>query len=126
MALLGCFSHENKKEEEKVMKIVKIIVCVILFTVFIAGNSFAVDLAAATIEKVGVDAAVETATTSANIIHVTDSSFEGTLMVVMSSDLGDAGLATALTAFSLGKTVFLRVGSTTDAITTATVIYINN
>lgn len=92
----------------------------------IGGNAFAVDLDGAVIERIGVNPDVASATTSSNIIFITHSSFTGTLQCVLTAELGDAGLATALTALSLGQSVWLRVGSTDiTSVTTATIMYLN-
>lgn len=102
--------------------------CVALSMV-LGGNAFAADMDGATIERIGVNPGVAGATTSSNIIFVKHSSITpsgGTLQCVLSSDLGDAGLATALTAQSLGKPVWLRVGSVDSTkVTTATIMYLN-
>lgn len=102
------------------------LVAIVGLAMVLSGNAFAVDLDGATIERIGVNPGVSTATTSSNIIFVKHSSFSGTLQCVLTTDLGDAGLATALTALSLGNPVWLRVGSTDiTAVTTATIMYLN-
>ena len=111
------------------MKVRKMILTgLVALGMMIGGTAFAADLDGATIERIGVNPGVASDTTSSNIIFVSHSSL-GTgkiLQCVLSKDLGDAGLATALTAQSLGKTVWLRVGSTdTTAVTTATIMYLN-
>ncbi|MBL4902451.1 MAG: hypothetical protein JKY62_07350 [Desulfocapsa sp.] len=92
------------------------------------GVAYAADLDGAIIERIGVNPDVSGYTTSSNIVFVSHSSFPaGTaLQCVLHKDMGDAGLATALTAMSLGKSVWLRVGSTdVTKITTATIMYLN-
>jgi hypothetical protein len=109
------------------MKVKKMVLssCVAL-GLMVGSVAYAADLDGAVIQRIGVNPGVANATNSANIIFVTHSSFTGTLQCVLSADLGDAGLATALTAQSLGKSVWLRVGSTnTAAVTTATIMYLN-
>jgi len=112
------------------MKLRKLVLagCVAL-SMMLSGNAFAVDLDGATIERIGVNPGVAGDTTSSNIIFIKHSDVTptgGTLQCVLSSDLGDAGLATALTALSLGKPVWLRVGSVdSTAVTTATIMYMN-
>ena len=97
----------------------KILGCVVLLTMFVAGSAFAVDLNGATVESVGVDSA-------ANVIMVTHPDLTGPLTAQLSGDLGDAGLATALSAVSLGKTVSLTVDSVdVTQVATATAIYVN-
>ena len=96
--------------------------------VMFGGVAYAADLDGAVIERIGVNPGVAGATTSANIIFVSHASLgkDKVLQCVLSKDLGDAGLATALTAQSLGKSVWLRVGSTdTTKVTTATIMYLN-
>ena len=98
----------------------------IALTMLFGGNAFAVDLDGAVIQKIGVNPDMSSATTSSNLIFVTHSSFSGTLMCTLSASLGDAGLATALTALSLGSPVWLRVGATdVTKVTTATIMYLN-
>ena len=111
------------------MKMRKLILAgVVALGILFTGNAFAADLDGAIIKRIGVNPDVAGATTSQNIIFVTHASVTGgnALQCVLSSELGDAGLATALTAMSLGQPVWLRVGSVDSTkVTTATILYLN-
>lgn len=101
--------------------------CGVVFALSVT-NVLAADLDGAIIQRIGVNPGVATTTTSSNIIFVKHASITptgGTLQCILSSDLGDAGLATALTALSLDKSVWLRVGSVDSTkVTTATIMYL--
>ena len=101
--------------------------CVALGLMF-CGVVHAADLNGAIIEKIGVNPSLSGTSTSANIIFLSHPSLGSgkVLQCVMTKALGDAGLATALTAQSLGKPVWARVSSTdVTKVNTVSVLYLN-
>jgi len=93
-----------------------------------ASNVFAADCASAVIKRVGSNPSIGATGSSPYMVQLdcsTDSVWPGTLTLYLSSDLGDGGLATLLTAYSLGKTVWVRtLGITSGSI--VTIIYVND
>ncbi len=108
---------------------------VILWAIFISlllvattTNLYAADCASATIERVGSNPVTGSAGASPYMVQLdcsADSVWPGTLTLYLSSDLGESGLATLLTAYSLGKTVWVRTLGTTPGFIVS-VIYVND
>lgn len=102
---------------------------VVFFFLFVisAGSLYAADCKSGTIVKVGVNPTTSTGASPymVQIDCANDATWPGVLQLYLSDDLGDAGLATLLTAYSLQKTVWIRtLGVTTGSI--ATIIYVND
>jgi len=103
---------------------------VVLFAlyVFSANNLYAADCGFATIKKIGNNPLLTNTGASPYMARLDcndDSIWPGEIAFYLSQDLGDAGLATLLTAYSLGKTVWVRtLGVTTGSI--ITVVYLND
>ncbi|WP_319549703.1 hypothetical protein [Desulfogranum marinum] len=100
----------------------------IILTVLSWGNtSYAVDCARATIKKVGTNPTLNTGA-SPYMVQLScskESAWEGISTFYLSTDLGDSGLATLLTAYSMNKTLWVRaLGSKSGSI--ITVIYMND
>ncbi len=81
-----------------------------------ASLSPAADCASAVVSQIGVRPSLESASASKYIamFDCLDASeaWAGNQQFVLSTDVGDSGYATLLTAVSLGQTVYIRVPST--------------
>ena len=104
---------------------------VVLFflIVTIANNIYAADCSIATIKRVGTNPTSSYASGATpytvQLDCSNDSVWAGSLTLFLSSELGESGLATLLTAYSLGKTVWVRtLGVTGGSI--VTIIYMND
>jgi hypothetical protein len=87
----------------------------------------AVDCDSAEIVKVGTNAGAGGGTASDNVIGIkclSDTSWGNYVGLVPNAAIGDQALATALTAFSLDKTVWIRASAKTAG-SMLTVIYLN-
>ena len=97
-------------------------------SICIISPALAADCSSATIKRIGsnpVSGATGASTFMVQLDCADDTTWPGTLTLYLSSDLGDSGLATLLTAYSLGKTVWVRsLGITPGSI--VSVIYIND
>jgi hypothetical protein len=102
---------------------------VLFFLFFISlSNIYAADCASATIKKVGNNPVSAKSGASPYVVSLdcsTDATWPGSRIFYLSADLGESGLATLLTASSLGKTVWVRtLGVTAGSI--VTIIYMND
>ena len=83
-----------------------------------------VDVFSAKIERLGPDPRFE-----GPMVQLTDvgssPAWTGVRQFYLSSTLGNAGLATMLTAFSLGETVFVRIAGTAESGSLVTIIFVN-
>lgn len=103
-------------------------ILVSLMFVVSVNNLYAADCRSATIKRVGNNP-VTGATGASNYMVQLDCSSDtvwpGILTLYLSQDLGDSGLATLLTAYSLEKTVWVRtLGVTPGSI--VSIIYMND
>jgi hypothetical protein len=110
-------------------KIMMLPVVLFFFFVFSVNNIYAADCASATIKRVGNNPATGGAFgASPYMVQLdcsNDATWPGAPTLYLSADLGEAGLATLLTAYSLGKTVWVRtLGVTPGSI--VTIIYMND
>lgn len=94
-----------------------------------AGSAFSADCASASVSTVGILPDLESASASKYIVKLTcqDASpaWSGQQQYVLSSDLGESGFATLLTAVSLQQTVYVRVASTSWR-SLVTLLYLND
>ena len=104
---------------------------VVLFflIVTIANNIYAADCSIATIKRIGNNPTSSYATGATpytvQLDCSNDSVWAGDLTLYLSAELGESGLAILLTAYSLGKTVYVRtLGVTAGSI--LSIIYVNN
>ena len=84
----------------------------------------ALDVANARINRVGYNPAFQGA--MVQLDDVTDGNYTGVRQYYLSSTLGNQGLATLLTAYSLGKTVWVRIAGTGEPGSLIQIIYIND
>lgn len=102
-------------------------VLVSLMFVVSVNNLYAADCASATIKRLGNNP-VKASGASSYMVQLDcsdDTAWPGTLTLYLSEELGDSGLATLLTAYSLQKTVWVRtLGVAPGSI--VSVIYLND
>lgn len=108
-------------------KIMMLPVVLFFLLVISVNNMYAADCSSATIKRVGNNPTTASGA-SPYMVQLdcsNDATWSGTLTLYLSADLGDSGLATLLTAYSLGKTVWVRtLGVAPGSI--VTIIYIND
>jgi len=83
-----------------------------------------VDVASAQIFRLGIDPRFEGAMVQL-IDTGTNPRWAGVRQFYLSSILGNGGLATMLTAFSLGENVFVRIAGTGESGSLITIIFVN-
>ena len=120
--------HFFKETRMKRIKFGLLAICIsAVMLLGVSSVSFAADCSKAEILKVGVNAGVGAGTASDNVISIkclSDSSWGGYTGLIPNVAIGDQALATALTAFSLDKSVWVRAsGKTSGSI--LNVIYMN-
>ena len=83
-----------------------------------------VDVFSAQIMRLGIDPRFE-----GPMVQLTDTgatpAWTGVRQFYLSTTLGNSGLATMLTAFSLGETVFVRIAGNADPGSLVTIIFVN-
>ena len=83
-----------------------------------------VDVVSASIVRIGIDPRFE-----GPMVQLTDDSatplWTGVRQFYLSATLGNGGLATMLTAFSLGESVFVRIAGTGASGSLVTIIFVN-
>jgi len=84
----------------------------------------AVDATSCIIKRVGFDPRFEGP--MVQLDEVSDANWTGTRLFYLSSTLGNQGYATLLTAYSLGKTVWVRIAGTGEPGSLVQIIYIND
>jgi hypothetical protein len=116
----------------------KKIICLLVSFLFVfsltfiaPSGAYAADVSFAKITRIGFYPYI-TPQSSGAILFLDDTEdyyWTGSRMYYMSTELGNQGLATALTAYSMGKTIFVRIGGSAgapaDAGSLINVIYIN-
>ena len=115
---------------KKIMYVLIGILCVFSFTFFSTKDVYAASLMNAKIVRVGVYPGI---TAYSNVLlfidDPTDTWWTGTRLFIMSPDLGNQGLAIALSAVSSDKSVVVRIGATDEEEagpgTLVTVMYLN-
>jgi hypothetical protein len=89
-----------------------------------ANMAQALDVASARIARIGIDPRFEGA--MVQLIDQADQpAWSGTRQFYLSSDMGDGGLATILTAFSLGENVWVRIAGDAAAGSLITIVFVN-
>lgn len=110
----------------KKIMILPVLLCSLFL--FSANNLFAADCGYATIKKIGINPLLGITGASPYMVRLDcsdDSVWSGDVAFYLSEDLGEPGLATLLTAYSLGKTLWVRtLGVASGSI--VTVIYTND
>jgi len=121
------YSQKEKKMSLLKKKLVGAFV-VVLLSLCVISPAIAVDCASAAIKKIGVNPTWPGTGASKYFVQldcVDDTKWAGTISFYLSEDLGDAGLATMLTAYSLGKNLWIRTaGVATGSL--VTVLYMND
>ena len=95
-----------------------------MFVIMPATANADVDVADCTIVRIGVDPRFEGP--PVQLIDNSGSNWNGARQFYLSSTLGNQGLATLLTAYSLGKTIWVRVAGDGSAGSLITVLFIND
>lgn len=92
-----------------------------------ASTVYAVDCSSASIKRVGTNPTYASGGSPyfVQLDCAIDTVWDGVLTLYLSTDLGDSGLATLLTAYSLEKTVWVRTLGT-DPGSLISIIYIND
>ncbi len=105
------------------------VLAAIAFSLCFAASASAVDCASAKIMRVGVNPVTGTGGASNYMVQLdcadTPAAWHGVLTLYLSADLGDSGLATLLTAYSLGKTVWVRTAGIASG-SIVNIIYVND
>ncbi len=103
---------------------VLLVMAVLLFCSIVSAN--AATCTAANIIKVGVNPTNSVGASDYFVMLdcIDNSVWNGNVSYYLSTDLGDSGLATLLTAYSLDKTVWARTASTGTG-SLVTIIYMN-
>ena len=88
-----------------------------------------VDVAVAKIERIGPDPRCANEVSSGVMVQLTDTSanpaWPGVRQFYLSAALGNTGVATLLTAFSLGETVWVRIGGSAESGSLISIIFVN-
>jgi hypothetical protein len=103
-----------------------LLVCVMVLTTLITlpAVANALDVASCTIVKIGVDPRFEGA--PVQLVDNSGVNWAGPRQFYLSSSLGNQGLAVLLTAYSMGKTVWVRAAGTGTAGSLLEVIFVND
>ncbi|WP_446011686.1 hypothetical protein [Candidatus Electrothrix sp.] len=98
-----------------------------LFFLFSTSTVYAEECAKAIIKKVGVSP-TETVDATPYLVRLDcedqDEAWSGVIPFYIGTDLGDSGLATLLTSYSLGKSLWVEVGGITPG-SLVTVLFVN-
>jgi hypothetical protein len=111
-------------------KVLHVAVIMILGLVGFAGTAQeCVDVALAKIERLGPDPRFADSASSGVMVQLTDThpnpKWSGIRQFYLSAALGNTGVATLLTAFSLGETVWVRIGGAAETGSLITIIFVN-
>lgn len=110
----------------KKLSMVAMVVCVLVLALtMVPSAASALDVSIARIVKVGYNAAMEGATVQLEDMRA-NPAWTGVRQFYLSAGLGNRGLATLLTAYSLQKTVWVRIEDPGDPGSLISVIYIND
>jgi hypothetical protein len=111
-------------------KILHVALIMTLSLVGFTGTAHAVvDVAVAKIERIGPDPRFTNASSSGVMVQLTDTSanpaWPGVRQFYLSAELGNTGVATLLTAFSLGEFVWVRIGGAAESGSLISIIFVN-
>jgi len=110
------------------LKLSCLTLCALSLMIFgVASSALAVNCSDAEILKVGTNASAGGGSASNNVIAfkcLNNAAFPAYVSAIPLADIGDQALATALTALSLDKHVWIRTTSA-DALTVLQIIYLN-
>lgn len=88
-----------------------------------------VDVRFAKVERIGPDPRLVTELNSGYMVQLTDTSanpaWPGVRQFYLAADLGNTGVATLLTAFSLGETVWVRIDGNAEVGQRIRIIFVN-
>jgi len=102
----------------------RMVMAVIIWAVLSPAAYAATDVSSARIVKLGINPALE-----GPMVQLVDTAvnpkWTGVRQFYLSAELGNAGLATLLTAYSLGETVWVRIADTAEPGSLVMIIYVN-
>ena len=103
-----------------------LLLCLIVLATFVTlpAVADALDVASCTIVKIGADPRFEGA--PVQLVDTSGVNWTGPRQFYLSSTLGNQGLAVLLTAYSMGKTVWVRLAGTGTAGSLVEVIFVND
>ena len=115
---------------KKISYMARLMVLVLAGTVcFSAAAHASISVPFAKIERIGPDPRFSTTASSGFMVQLTDEGispqWSGIRQFYLSAALGNAGVATLLTAFSLGETVWVRIAGTGESGSLITIIFVN-
>ena len=114
---------------KKISRMVRPTALVLAGCVFFSGAAHALDVASAKIERLGPDPRFISTASSGYMVQLSDSAaspqWAGVRQFYLSADLGNTGVATLLTAFSLGETVWVRIAGTGESGSLIEIIFVN-
>lgn len=103
-----------------------VLVCAMVITALVTlpAVANALDVSSCSIAKIGVDPRFEGA--PVQLVDTSGTNWTGNRQFYLSSTLGNQGLAVLLTAYSMGKTVWVRIAGDGSAGSLITVIFVND
>jgi len=112
-------------------KVLRGAVIMILALMCFAGTAQAsVDVAFAKIERIGPDPRFADTVSSGFMVQLSDTAtspaWAGVRQFYLSAELGNTGVATLLTAFSLGEFVWVRIGGAAEDGSLISIIFVNS
>ena len=110
-------------------KISHFAVVMILGLFCFVGTAQATDVAVAKIERIGPDPRFISLASSGVMVQLSDTSanpaWPGVRQFYLSAELGNTGVATLLTAFSLGENVWVRIAGNAESGSLIEIIFVN-
>ncbi|MBW1717554.1 MAG: hypothetical protein JRJ77_17345 [Deltaproteobacteria bacterium] len=110
----------------KKMSILVVLVVAGLSLIIIPTTANALDVASCTINRVGVAGGYPNPNLVQLIDQAASPAWPGYMTFFLDSSLGNEGLATLLTAYSMGKTVWVRIPAGAISGALITIIHIND
>lgn len=102
----------------------RMVMAVLIWAVLSPAAYAVTDVSSARIVKIGINPAIE-----GPMVQLVDTAanpkWTGIRQFYLSAELGNAGLATLLTAFSLGETVWVRIAETAEPGSLIMIIFVN-
>lgn len=115
---------------KKISHMLQLMVLVMAGVAFFSSAAHAVDVSSAKIERLGPDPRFNSTASSGYMVQLTDTTanpaWTGVRQFYLSADLGNTGVATLLTAFSLGENVWVRIAGTGESGSLITIIFVNS